>query len=186
MSNVNNIVNTSVKIKTLDSKGQVVKTGTYKNEIVNEGVGVLARLLVDPAAARPSHIYARFADTQSDAQGSGNIGTNNANVNIFDFTPTDNNSGCLREPVFSTAKIEPNGSVVDGKITFFFRITASSEVAGTYNIGSSQIHYLGLAAAKDLSDENQDLLVSLIQADPYLEIPTNGQLAVDYTMTFSA
>jgi hypothetical protein len=186
MSNVNNIVNTSVKIKTLNSEGTVVKSGTYKNEIVNEGVGVLSRLLVDPSAPRPSHIYARFSDTQSDAQGSGNIGINNANVNVFDFTPTEHNSGALREPVFSTAKIEPNGSVVDGKITFFFRITPSSEIAGTYNIGSSQIHYLGLAAAKDLSDSNQDLLVSFIQADPYLEIPTNGQLAIDYTMTFSA
>ena len=45
---------------------------------------------------------------------------------------------------------------------------------------------MGLAAARNLNDPNQDILVSLIEVDPALEIPVNGQLAIDYKMIFSA
>lgn len=186
MTKVNDIISTEIKVKTIASDGTVLAESTLKNEVINEGVTVIARLLVDPSGPRPSHIYAKFAPTLSDAQGSSNLGLNNSLVNNLDFTPTENNSGCLREPIFSTVKVENNSGVVDGKLTFFFRITEDSELTGSFNTASSKIYYLGLAAARDIADYNQDLMVSLLSTDPAIEIPMGGQVAIDYTLKFSS
>lgn len=186
MTRLKELIDTEIKIKSIDSNGNVVNETTEKNEIINEGVSVIARLLVDPSGARPSHLYARFATTESDAVGTSNLGIQNSVVNVLDFLPTDNSSGCLREPVFSTAKIEANDSIVDGKVTFFFRITDSSELTGTFSTSTSKVYYLGLAAARDLSDANQDMMMSLLKPDTPIEIPTGGQVAIDYTLTLGA
>ena len=91
----------------------------------------------------------------------------------------------MREPIFSTVKVENHGGIVDGKLTFFFRITESSELTGTFSNSSSKIYYLGLAAARDLSDQNQDLMISLLSVDPAIEVPLGGQVAIDYTLNFA-
>jgi len=182
MQNINNLIKTEIKFTVLDSSGNVVKTTTEKNEIINEGASVIARLLVDNSSPRPSHLYARFATSQSDAQGASNLGLNNQVVNVTDFIPTDNNSGCLREPIFSTAKVEANDNIVDGKITFFFRLSSVSTLAGTFNEGSSKIYYLGLAAARSIDDYSQDLMFSLLTPGAPIDIPIGGQISVDYTL----
>ena len=186
MTSVNELVKTKIVVKTIDATGALLDRRTMQNEIVNEGVSVIARLLVDPSSARPSHIYARFADDASDAQGTSNLGVNNPAVNIGDFVPQTGSGGTIREPIFSTAKVEANGDIVDGRVTFFFRLTEDSELTGSYTTGSSKIFYLGLAAARDISDYNQDMLMSLISVEEPIEIPTGGQVAIDYTLTFSA
>ena len=139
MTKVNDIIHTEIRVRTLNSSGNVVAEHKLKNEVINEGVTVIARLLVDPSGPRPSHIYAKFAPTLQDAQGSTNLGINNSLVNNLDFTPTENQSGCLREPIFSTVKVENHGGVVDGKLTFFFRLTEDSGLTGSFNTSSSKI-----------------------------------------------
>tara|TARA_B100000035_G_C21024864_1_gene565733 strand:- start:546 stop:1106 length:561 start_codon:yes stop_codon:yes gene_type:complete len=186
MTSLKKLIDTEIKIKSIDKDGNVVNETTEHNEIINEGVSVIARLLVDPSGARPSHLYARFSGNQTNAQGTSNLGTNNSLVNVLDFLPIDNASGCLREPIFSTAKVEANGSIIDGKITFFFRITEESELTGSFNASASKIYYLGLAAARDLSDYNQDMMISLLEPTTPIEIPTGGQVAIDYTLTLGA
>lgn len=186
MTSVNHLVKTKVVVKTIDGAGAVLDKRTLHNEIVNEGVSVIARLLVDPSGARPSHLYARFADNATEAQGTSNLGVNNVNVNIGDFVPASASAGAIREPIFSTAKVEANGSIVDGKVTFFFRLTENSELTGSFTSNESKIFYLGLAAARDISDYNQDMLISLIEVEDPIDIPSGGQVAIDYTLTLSA
>ena len=190
MTSIKDLVRTNIKVSALDQDGAVVSEDFFTNEIVKEGASVISRLLVDPSGPRPSHIYARWGSDLSEANGTTNFATSTSDVTYNDFADTTGDVGALREPIFSAAKLEPNDTIVDGKITFFFRLTATSDLIGSFDASTSRIFYLGLAAAKDLSDPSQDLIVSLLSTageDPFpgLEIPTNGQLAIDYKMSFA-
>jgi len=181
MTSLKKLVSTEITIKTLDSNGNEISEKKFQNQFIKEGATVLSRLMVDPSAPRPSHIYARFSSDLSNASDGTNFTIAPLDVTYSDFVTANSNTGCLRSRIFSTAKLEPNGDVVDSKITFFFRVTSDNELEGTFFPESSKIYYLGLAAARTVSDPSQDLMMSLLLADG-LEIPTNGQLAIDYTL----
>ena len=83
MTRLKELIDTEIKIKSIDGNGNVVNETTEKNEIIDEGVSVIARLLVDPSGARPSHLYARFATNESDAVGTSNLGVQNNVVNVL-------------------------------------------------------------------------------------------------------
>ncbi len=184
MTSIKDLVSTEIKIKTLDENGNVVSENTLENQIIKEGVGVIGKLLVDPSAPRPSHIYARFATDEPTASSGTNFTLSASDVTYSDFNVATASAGCLRSKIFSTSKLENNDDIANGKITFFFRLTGNNELLGTFSPESSKIYYLGLAASKTISDPSQDLIVSLLSADG-LEIPTGGQLAIDYTLKFT-
>ena len=49
MTRLKELIDTEIRIKSIDSNGNVVNETVEKNEIINEGVSVIARLLVDPS-----------------------------------------------------------------------------------------------------------------------------------------
>jgi len=187
---IKSLVNTEVRVTPIDSSGRKLGTKIFRNEITKEGASIIAGLLVNPGAPRPSHIYGRFGTNGNPAPCEN--GTNFSNpltygdVSYVDFASSASTAvGAIREPLFGDSKIENNGSVAGGKITFFFRLTGSGEVAGTFNNASSEIYYLGIAASRDLSDASRDLVFSVLSAHDTingLSIPAGGQIAIDYIL----
>ena len=190
MTSVNKLVDTKVVIKTLDCQGTVIKEVTKKNQVTKEGVSVLAKLLVDPSAPRPSHVYGRFAESLADANGTTSFITDLSEVTYGDFTANlgEAGVGTLREPLFSTVKFEDNGDIANGILTFFFRLTADSGLNCTFSSTNSQVFYLGMAAAADTNIPSEDLIYSVLSSHDGtdgFEIPEAGQIAIDYQLTFN-
>ena len=187
---IKSLVNTEVRVTPIDSDGRRLGTKIFRNEITKEGASVIAGLLVNPGAPRPSHIYGRFATAGDPAPCEASTSFSNplnyADVSYSDFaTSSDATVGAIREPLFGDSKIENNGDVAGGKITFFFRLTGNGEIVGTFNNSSSEVYYLGIAAARDVSDNSRDLIFSVLSAHDNtngLSIPTGGQIAIDYIL----
>ena len=193
---LNDLIDTAITVVTTDKAGEVVDEKHFKNTLTKEGATVLSRLLIDPAASRPSHIYARFAGNKTDADLSTNFSSDitHQDVTYSDFTVSANAGiGCLRAALFTTVKIEDNGDIADGTVTLYFKLTPDSVLNSNYvfNTSSSQVFYLGLAASRDQSDPSQDLIFSVLtsydeESFQGFTIPDGGQVTIDYKLTTGA
>jgi hypothetical protein len=187
---LNDLVQTRVIIRSLDKYGAEVSRTVRKNQITKEGVSILARLLADPSGSRPSHVYGRFATSLGDATGTTNFSAPSTMVDAGhgDFiADAGSGVGCMREPLFAAVKIEANDDIIDGKLTFFFRLSSAS-IAGSVT-NASEVFFLGLAAASQTDIPSQDSIFSvLISHDGTngVELPDSGQIAIDYELTFTA
>jgi hypothetical protein len=188
---LNDIIDTKVTVSVLEADGSLLTKKSFKNTLTKEGVTVLSRLILDPSAARPSHIYARFADDKTDADSNTQFATDvtYTNITYSDFVNSNDDSiGALREPIFTTVKVENNADISDGILTFYFRLTPNSTLGSAdFTAGTSQVFYLGLAAASNQSDASQDLIFSVLTAYDNLNegftIPNGGQVTIDYKLT---
>ena len=187
---VNDLVQTRVTIRSLDKHGTEVSRTVKTNQITKEGVSVLARLLADPSGSRPSHVYGRFATSLGEATGTTNFANPGTmqDVSYSDFiADAGSGVGCMREPLFTAVKIEANDDIADGKLPFFFRLSSTS-LHGVVT-QTSEVFFLGLAAAAQTDIPSEDLIFSVLvshDGQDGIELPDSGQIAIDYELTFTA
>lgn len=181
-------IRTRITISVFDRLGNLVTQTVTTNKLVDGGAEMFARLVWDPGAIRPSHLVARFAASLGEA----NEGTNlltaesqfSARINDF-LQDATGNRGAIRTASAGAPLVRDNNDVQGGSVIMPFRLSEADVVAGTYVPGTSRVYYLGLAAAAVGADPNQDLLTTVVEVDG-LEIPSGGQLGVDYELKFNA
>lgn len=189
--NINDLVTTRIRLRRIDKDGCVLDEFEKSNVLTKEGSSVMARLLVEHGAPRPSLLRARFASNLTNAQENTNFLSAGTlpDVSQSDFAyGAGAGIGSLREQMFIPPKSENADDIENGSLTFFFRLSADSLSEGTFDALNSRLFYLGMVAPKVFSDPSQDYIISVldVSANGGVEIPNSGQLAVDYNITFTS
>ena len=188
IASMNQLLRSRVHLRIFDRSGHLVQEETVTNKITNDGASVLSRLMVEYGAPRPSHLWARFASSLEDAKESTKFITpeDQLNIRVADFiSGSSATRGAVREGLHGVPLRQDNGDVAGGTVTWSFRLSADTPIVGTYAAGTSQLYFLGLAAAHSSTDHLQDKITNLVEVTG-LDIPAGGQLGVDYEINFSA
>jgi hypothetical protein len=155
--------------------------------------GVLINALLRSGPSQVYGLYARFGNnTGSPASGSlilppGGIKA----VTLAQFTQSQRlEQGFLWVPVMPVMGAPmistSNSALYSGNAaTYSFRIPANISTAqmspiGHFNAGSSYIMAIGLAVAANLSDRTQDIIISVLNNITPMQVPSGGQLGIDY------
>lgn len=191
--NLKPLVKSVITIRALDAAGREISRQTTHNDLTNAAMGVLMTALLRSGPSQITHLYARFGANQGTSPAplapvSGDL----KKVNRLDFLQSSNAyNGGLWVPVLS-APLQESSDVslyVGNQATFFFRIpynisAAQISPSANFSVANSYVYALGLGVAVNSVDRTQDIIISQLQDFAIFQIPSGGQMAIDYTVKF--
>lgn len=188
--NFNDIVHNVVRFSVWDKDGQLVKSFSAENTLTYAAGGVLINALLRSGPSQITYLYARYGNNQgSPPSGTLILPTGGVKaVTVANFTQSASlDQGALWVPVLGTPVISSsNTALYAGNVaTFSFRIpanisTASMSPIGSFNASTAYIMAIGLAVQVNPQDRTQDILISVEDSFSPEQVPSGGQLGIDY------
>ncbi len=194
-------LSTEIRIRNLDAEGNLVSEILTHNDFTNLAADVLATAMLRSGPSNVTWLYARYGGNTGSGQEGIIVPTDNDLKKTVrsDFIAAGGPKGGLWVPLLATpVQVSSDTSLYAGnRITYMFRIPfniSSGQTAGaSFDPSTSYIGALGLAVSPNFdNDRTQDLIFSVLQyanfspsPAPFL-VPSGGQSAIDYTITFKA
>jgi len=187
----NDIVNNVVRFTIYDRDGNVQETFSAKNTLTYAAGGVLINALLRSGPSQVSWLYARYGNnTGSPASGALVLPTGGikAVTRTQFIQASSSDQGGLWVPVLGAPSISTSNSALysGNAATYSFRIPANivnsqTSPYGSFDSSSAYIMAAGLGVAANLTDRTQDIIIGVLNNITPRQVPSGGQLGVDYT-----
>ncbi len=207
--NLSKLIRPKILIRSLDRNGREVSRQVATNSLTYAAGDMFINAFLKSGPSQVTHLYARFGDSGANPgylnPPLGDLKATTRST-FLDATDIETIRGGLWVPVLSAPSQQTTDvtKYAGNQATFFFRIP--------YNIDPSQvqpdnfvadgspaqsyIYALGLAVAVNVSNRNQDVIITALQAVGWdlghplvgdftkFPVPSGGQMAIDYTVPF--
>lgn len=194
---INKHSSTRVRVRGIDATGKIVYEHIGKNTFTYSASDIILNGVLGSGPCLITRLYGHFINgTASNGllpnTNSGLITT--VRSNFLDTTTVSGTGGFWLNKLSAPVQSPSTSNYIGNSATIYFRISStlpSSQVTGPTFSSSSYVTALGLAVPFDPNDPTQDRIYSALNYTAFptasaFQIPNGGQIAVDYSFTFTS